>query len=677
MGLLRKQVDELAASGKPDYCRDVVQIGFNAWHYADSNLWASLGDEIFRQLAGPETSPAEHRKLITTKLAERLDQRRELQDATEQARATAADLQDQVDKAVAAQETTARDLIVALRQSGQLGDLWKKLGIRDEVEQAKVLAEQMRGTLTDADALRRSSGDRRGKIALAASATVLLAGTFVAVLAPAVRDWLAVVGPLFTVVAGTGITTAFTRARSGLRHLRALSDDLHAGMDSAAKSRVTEAVSGRVTALREATAKQLVAEAQLHEVVSHIGELGRQLTELAPGRRLYAFLADRAQGDSYTRNLGLISTIRKDFKELVTLLKDLQTKADRDASAGRPIDRIVLYIDDLDRCNPRQVVEVLQAVHLLLAFELFVVVVGVDPRWLMRSLSSHYDEILDESSAGGDPGDGWQVRPEDYLEKILNIPFILPEMSSGSMRRLLGSIVQDGPTPGTIEGSVGDRQPEQLPDPDYVDPNRMPIERGSEVDTQQRAGTARVVPRPLTDPELDLLATLDILVDTPRDAKRLFNLYRMLRATRDLSAASRFLGEDGQPGEYQAVIVLLGMLTAHARLLGRLFDARPDPVRQILGGLAHRSPRALWRQFVAEIEPRRGDRGWTNLIVGPLPEDEVRDWLHLHRGLAHVSAALTIYDVIVFQTWVPRIRRFSYVLHRAVEPPGQASSPVR
>ena len=56
----------------------------------------------------------------------------------------------------------------------------------------------------------------------------------------------------------------------------------------------------------------------------------------------------------------------------------------------KPIDRIVLYIDDLDRCSPRQVVDVLQAVHLLLALDLFVVVVGVDPRWLLHALRSEY-----------------------------------------------------------------------------------------------------------------------------------------------------------------------------------------------------------------------------------------------------------------------------------------------
>jgi hypothetical protein len=35
-------------------------------------------------------------------------------------------------------------------------------------------------------------------------------------------------------------------------------------------------------------------------------------------------------------------------------------------------------------------VKVLEAIHLLLAFELFVVVVGVDPRWLNNALSEKY-----------------------------------------------------------------------------------------------------------------------------------------------------------------------------------------------------------------------------------------------------------------------------------------------
>ena len=62
------------------------------------------------------------------------------------------------------------------------------------------------------------------------------------------------------------------------------------------------------------------------------------------------------------------------------------------------IGRIILYIDDPDRCPPRRVVEMLEAIHLLLAIRLFVVVVAVDPRWLLRAIAAHYRDLLQASS---------------------------------------------------------------------------------------------------------------------------------------------------------------------------------------------------------------------------------------------------------------------------------------
>jgi len=211
------------------------------------------------------------------------------------------------------------------------------------------------------------------------------------------------------------------------------------------------------------------------------------------------------------------------------------------------------------------------------------------------------------------------------------------------------------------------RTPAPLPStsqrlPAGAGPGSIPVEPGSEVDSQQRAKRPQEVPRPLTDAEITLLAALDPLVTTPREAKRLVNLYRMLRATRDLSPASRFLGEDGQPGEYQAVVVLLGLLTAHARLLGQALDTRPDPQHGIAGGLAHRSPDTPWPDFVADFEPHISPETPANPIIGSLPRHEIQEWVRLHRGLVRVSAAVTLPDVSCLQLWAPRIRRFSYVL---------------
>ncbi|HET6710072.1 MAG TPA: hypothetical protein VFH84_34200, partial [Amycolatopsis sp.] len=147
-------------------------------------------------------------------------------------------------------------------------------------------------------------------------------------------------------------------------------------------------------------------------------------------------------------------------------------------------------------------------------------------------------------------------------------------------------------------------------------------------------------------PEIALLSRLDGLVDTPRDAKRLINLDRMLRATRDLSDASAFLG-----GEYEAVVVLLGAFTAHGRLLGRF-----------AGALLREEPQTPWAGFVTGLRPAEHEGRWSSTAVGPIAPAEVAQWTHLHGSLAELSSALTLSDVSVFQAWVPRVRRFSYVL---------------
>ncbi len=645
MGMLRGQVKAL--EGTPGHCAKIAQVGFNAWHYADANLWASLGDEIFRQLAEPARlrgePDAEHRARLREgarlreQLAAELEQRKQLTAVTERAQAEAAALKRRIGDAERDRKVRAGDLLRALRKSRafheQYDGLWRKLGVGDLADQGRLLADEMRGAHGEAEALSRIARYRHGRAALVTAAVVLLAGAAVTAFVPDVKAWLTGVGVVFGGLAAAGLTLVGA-ARAGLRRLRVLAEDLRGGLDEGAQQ--------ELLALRKADADQQIAEQQLAEVVTRIGELGRQLTELTPGRRLYAFLAERSRGEDYRGNLGLISTIRKDFEKLVALM----TAPVADGEDGaRPLDRIVLYIDDLDRCSPQQVVDVLQAVHLLLAFDLFVVVVGVDPRWLLRSLSTHYDRLIEADAVVR--ADGWHVTPEDYLEKILNIPLVLPRMPAGSLQRLLWSMAE---TPAAADaGQRRQTEPAHDPGTGVVAPTgtpAMPVELGSQVAAQLDPGRPAEIPRPLTDPEIALLSKLDRLVDTPRDAKRLINLYRMLRATRDLSDASTFLG-----GEYEAVVVLLGTCTAHGRLLGRFADA-----------LLRAAPETPWSAFVGRLRPVERDDRWMSEAVGRFPADEAAQWEHLHASLAELTTAVTLPDVRVFQTWVPRVRRFSYVL---------------
>lgn len=51
--------------------------------------------------------------------------------------------------------------------------------------------------------------------------------------------------------------------------------------------------------------------------------------------------------------------------------------------------------------------------------------------------------MLDTPAEGKPDDDGWAVSPEGYLEKIFNIPLVLPGPSPGSFERILRGIVDE------------------------------------------------------------------------------------------------------------------------------------------------------------------------------------------------------------------------------------------
>jgi hypothetical protein len=210
--------------------------------------------------------------------------------------------------------------------------------------------------------------------------------------------------------------------------------------------------------------------------------------------------------------------------------------------------RVVFYIDDLDRCRAEQVVRVLEAVHLLLAFDRFVVVVGVDTRWLETSLMSFYDEQLranrDDSngrqSAAPDP----RATVRDYVEKIFQVPIQIPRLTtdeSGTFARLVDTLspVAASDQAQEVEGTANAIQYHNLQPIEPLDLTAPEPERFHEA----------VARAQLSAKEVDLLKQLGPLAGrSPRAVKRLLNLYRLLRATRTGSRLTEFLEGNSASG---------------------------------------------------------------------------------------------------------------------------------
>ena len=67
-------------------------------------------------------------------------------------------------------------------------------------------------------------------------------------------------------------------------------------------------------------------------------------------------------------------------------------------------------------------------------------VTALHPRWLLRSLTVHYRELLDASSKAGASDDTWGSTPMQYLEKIFQIPFTLPPVDRTGYTTLVDAL---------------------------------------------------------------------------------------------------------------------------------------------------------------------------------------------------------------------------------------------
>jgi tetratricopeptide (TPR) repeat protein len=77
--------------------------------------------------------------------------------------------------------------------------------------------------------------------------------------------------------------------------------------------------------------------------------------------------------------------------------------------------KVVVLIDDLDRCNPESAVKILESIKLLLNQEGFIFFLGLSEKVLDGYLKKIYQERYSV-----DLGD------QDYLDKIIQLPFIIP-----------------------------------------------------------------------------------------------------------------------------------------------------------------------------------------------------------------------------------------------------------
>jgi hypothetical protein len=99
--------------------------------------------------------------------------------------------------------------------------------------------------------------------------------------------------------------------------------------------------------------------------------------------------------------------------------------------------RLIVYIDDLDRCSPQHVVGVIDALNTFLDSDRCVFLLGMDRRKVAESIGVAYGQAFKtEDPNGPEKGEKLRRYGEDFLEKIIQLPLTLPVMDRSGVRQL-------------------------------------------------------------------------------------------------------------------------------------------------------------------------------------------------------------------------------------------------
>ena len=136
-------------------------------------------------------------------------------------------------------------------------------------------------------------------------------------------------------------------------------------------------------------------------IAGHIYENVQENVEDSELKEIYSNISDELN------NKELRDDIRKFQKEFATLLEESK------------ISRLVVFVDELDRCRPDTILETLEAIKLFLFEGKVAFVIGADERHISYAVKSKFKDI-----------EGIQIDiGKEYLEKLIQYPIRIPQLN--------------------------------------------------------------------------------------------------------------------------------------------------------------------------------------------------------------------------------------------------------
>jgi hypothetical protein len=369
-------------------------------------------------------------------------------------------------------------------------------------------------------------GIRNLSLPAAAFMVIALAGGFlVSYLDPVLQWWGKAAGVIAALSApGLRAWDWFEKRRAAYEQRLAIAQ---AGKDDLREERIDERI--RIAGEDTPAARVAALSAEIEDAGARVDRIRERIGITGHSRSLNDFLKTRITEEFYKKELGLLEQIQNDIRELSDTLLPSRARGTIDSAKlqqlfPRGAPRVVLLIDDLDRCPPDKVVEVLEAAQLLVKTRLFVVIIAMDVRYVTRALEAQYKEVLVRS---GEPSG------LDYIEKIIQIPYRVRTVSTPAIKSFLRSqmeIVEE-----ETEEKVADEQQPQVEQAPGGDDSPDDQAKKARLSASAQASQSKPADLPTeviqfeTDEYTAISAACSALAVSPRTMKRLVNVFKLLK----------------------------------------------------------------------------------------------------------------------------------------------------
>jgi len=140
-------------------------------------------------------------------------------------------------------------------------------------------------------------------------------------------------------------------------------------------------------------------------------------------------LLQHASNPGYQDKVGFLNSFHDDLEQIIDVYLEEEDEEG---------ERVFIFIDDLDRCSVPKAADLMQAInHLMSDDDRLIFILGLDRKRVAAGMAAKHDELLNvlEEDTAGSPDRlsfGYQ-----YLEKFIQIPFLVPEPKEDDIRRLI------------------------------------------------------------------------------------------------------------------------------------------------------------------------------------------------------------------------------------------------